>query len=333
MFGRVVETRFDSKLLAGNVLGDPTERDVIVYLPPNYEDGRFPTITLLPGFAATHRSIVSWRPWQQNTLERFDAQVAAGESKPAILVLPDCVNRWGGSQFVDSKATGPYQSYLADEVFPHIDATFRTIPGRLGRGVIGRSSGGFGALRLGMDRPDAVSVVGSHAGDAAFDISMRSMLTNAAIGFEQAGGLEQFCKDVVRGGPKGASAFDAVFVLAASAAYAADMDAPFPHCALPFDARTAELREDIWALWKAQDPLERIAGREDALRSLSLVWLDSGNRDEHGLAFAARLMADRLREIGATVEHEEYDGGHRGTSWRYETSLPRFAEALHAQAD
>ena len=135
--------------------------------------------------------------------------------RPAILVLPDCFNRWGGSQFIDSTGTGRYQTYLADEVFAFVDAEFQTIPKREARAAVGRSSGGFGALRLGMDRPDVVSVIGSHAGDAAFEVSMRPMLTSAAIAIDLAGGLQRFAEEIPVAGPQNATQFDAIFVLAA----------------------------------------------------------------------------------------------------------------------
>ena len=103
--------------------------------------------------------------------------------------------------------------------------------------------------------------------------------------------------------------------------------------ALPFDPASATLDAEVFARWSAHDPVTR-AGTPDgeaALRELALVFLDAGNRDEHGLHFAARALAERCRAAGAKVHFEEFDGGHRGTSHRYELSLPMLAGALHAQ--
>ncbi len=332
MHGTVVTTRLSSRLLRGNVLGDPADRDVLVYLPPGYDEGarRYPTVMMLPGYASTHRSIVRFNPWRPNPVERFDALVAAGTSAPALLVLPDAMTRWGGSQFLDSPATGAYQSYLADEVIPHVDATFRTVPRAEGRAVVGTSSGGFGALRLVMDRPGLFAAAGSHAGDAAFEVSMRPMLTTAAIAFDRAGSPSAFAERIGETGPLGATDFDGIFVLAAAAAYSPAPDAPPPHLELPFDPATAELRPDVWTRWLAHDPLRRVDTSADALRALRLVHIDAGDRDEHGLHFAARLLATALGRIGATVVHEEFEGGHRGTGHRYAISLPRLVGVLEA---
>lgn len=331
MHGRIERLRLEGRCLKDNPLGDPHERDVYVYVPPGADAGaRVPAVLLLPGYGSNHLSILSYSPWSKNTVERFDEQVAAGESPPAILVLPDCMTRWGGSQFIDSEGLGRYQTYLVEEVIPAVDAHFPTVPSSAARGVAGRSSGGFGALRLALDRPGVVSALATHAGDAAFEVSMRPMFTSAAIGLEQAGGLAAFAERLPQGGPRSAPEFDAAFVLAASAAYSADPSGPFPHVALPFDPASAVLRPEVFARWLAHDPLTRAGTPEGAaaLRALSLVYVDAGARDEHGLQFAARALAARCRAAGAPVHYDEFDGGHRGTSHRYELSLPMLARAL-----
>ena len=333
LFGRLAALHHPARALSGNALGDPGERTSLVYVPPG--EGRFPVVMLLPGFAATHRSMVGYRLFEPSTVERFDRQVAEGSTQPAILVLPDAMTRWGGSQFLDSPATGRYQTHLAEEVFADLDEAFPTIPTPEARAVAGRSSGGFGALRLAMDRPGVVGAVGSHAGDALFEVSMRPMLTSAAIAIDRAGGLEAFVRGVEAkrfdGGMRGTGAFDALFVLASTAAYAPDVNAPWPHCRLPMDPSSGELVPEVWEKWLAADPVTRLSqgtAARERLASLSLVQIDAGNQDEHGLQFAARRLASLLETAGAEVAYEAFDGGHRGTSWRYVETLPRLIAAL-----
>jgi enterochelin esterase-like enzyme len=327
MHGKLVRVSHESRCLRDNPLGDPHERDVYVYLPPQYDDSsRFPVVIMLAGFGSTNHSIAAWSPWKPNTVELFDRLIADGTCRPALLVLPDCFNRWGGSQFLDSTGTGRYQTYLADEIIPFVDAEFRTVPERDARAVVGRSSGGFGALRLGMDRPDVVSVLGSHAGDAAFEVSMRPMLTSAAIAFDLAGGIEAFAREIPESGPQNATQFDATFVLAAAAAYSPAE--AFPFAEPPVDPATGELRAEVWDRWLEHDPLARVGASIDAFRKMSMIYIDAGNRDEHGLHFAARLLGEALSARGLPVRYDEYEGGHRGTSWRYEVSLPQIVEAL-----
>jgi len=48
--GEIVVETFDSKVLKGNALGDPTRRDVTIYLPPNYDPSkRYPAAYAIVG--------------------------------------------------------------------------------------------------------------------------------------------------------------------------------------------------------------------------------------------------------------------------------------------
>ena len=67
---------------------------------------------------------------------------------PALLVLVDGFTRLGGSQYVDSIHNGDYATYTVRDVVGHVDARYRTIAAEGGRAVLGKSSGGFGAMHL-----------------------------------------------------------------------------------------------------------------------------------------------------------------------------------------
>jgi len=330
--GRIERLRVPGRLLVGNRLGDPAERELIVYVPSAYDGTRrFPVVMVLPGFASTNRSLLNFEVFQPNLCERFDALISRGLCSPALLVLPDAINRWGGSQYLDSPATGRYQSYLVDEIFPFVDQHFLTIPEREARAVVGKSSGGFGALRVAIDRPDAVCAVGSHAGDCAFDISMIPELRSSAIRLSRSGGLDAFVRDFPPTTGLGPGDFDTIMMIACAAAYSPDPSLPFPHARLPIDLRTGELVAEVWAEWLAHDPITRIAHDTNALRTMRLVYLDAGDRDEHGLQLGARRIADQLRARLVAFRHEEFVGGHRNTAHRYETSLPALLAVLETK--
>jgi enterochelin esterase-like enzyme len=328
--GRIEVLAIDSAALRGNVLGDPSTREVIVYLPPSYDEQasrRFPVVAILAPFAATNRSMVAWKMWEPSTFELYEQLLARGEAQEAILFSPDCVNRWGGSQFLDSPATGRYQTHV-EEALALVDARFRTISRRDARAVVGRSSGGFGALRIALDRPELFAAVGSHAGDGLFEASIRPTFTSAAIALDRARGIDGFLARIEASGPRDAGDFDAISMIATAAAYAPEPEAAFPHLALPFDPRTASAIPEVWSRFLDHDPVTRLERDPAALTSAALVWLDAGDRDEHGLQLAARRMAELLHARGARVAHEEHPGGHRGTQGRYAISLPRLIAAL-----
>jgi len=329
--GRIEPLILDSAVLAGNALGDPTRRTVPVWLPPSYDHEparRYPAIYWLAGFTSTGASLFQGGPWEPSLADRLDRLVADGRLPEVIVVAPDCFTRLGGSQYLDSSASGRYETHVCTEVIPAVDRRFRTVATREARAVGGKSSGGFGALVLGMRHPDLFAAVASHSGDGYFEVSIAQDIPKAFRTLRRHGGIAAFLRHFDAAPKKGSDDVATIMMLAMSAAYAPDPAAPHGF-ALPFDLETGAIVPAVWARFKAWDPVELIATHAQALRRLALVYLDAGTRDEWGLDLAARIMAARLRALGVAVEHEEFDDGHRGTAYRYEVSLPKLAAALH----
>ena len=63
--GTRVEFTIDSMALANNLLGDPTNRRVAVYLPEGYEtsDQEYPLFVDLVGFTGSGLAHFNWRPF------------------------------------------------------------------------------------------------------------------------------------------------------------------------------------------------------------------------------------------------------------------------------
>ena len=91
---------------------------------------------------------------------------------PAIVVLPDMWTRFGGSQYINSAGMGRYEDYLIDEMIPLVDRNYRTLPDRDHRGIMGRSSGGFGAITQAMHHPDVFGAFACHSGDLYLGIHL-----------------------------------------------------------------------------------------------------------------------------------------------------------------
>jgi enterochelin esterase family protein len=330
--GTVVVETLESRALAGNPLGDPPRRRTAIWLPPSYArdvDRRYPVIYFLAGYAGTGELLFSGTPWQPGLGDRLDRLVGSGRMGEAIVVAPDGFSRWGGAQYLDSPALGAYEAHVVREVVPAIDARFRTVAGRDGRAIAGKSSGGFGALVLAMRNPDAFSAVASHAGDMYFELSLLPDLPVAARTLRRHGGLDAFLARFEARENKEGADFTTMMVLATAGAYSPDPARPHG-VALPFDVDTGEIDWEVWRRWKAWDPVEMAAGHAAALGRMKLVFLDAGTRDEHNLDLGARILARRLRALGVAHEHEEFDGGHRGTAYRYDVSLPKLAAAIGA---
>jgi len=97
---------------------------------------------------------------------------------------------------------------------------------------------------------------------------------------------------------------------------------------LPFDLTSGALVEDVWERWLANDPVRMIPERLDALKKMSLIFLDCGTKDEWFLDVGTRWMAALMREHGLEVVHEEFDAGHMSIQYRYNRSLPAISKAL-----
>jgi enterochelin esterase family protein len=320
-----------SRVLADNPLGDPSTREVGVYLPPSYDGHkRFPLVILLPGFTGTGLQLLNRGAWQQPIDRRLEALFRDGRAREIILLLPDCFTRYGGSQYVDSPAIGRYASYLTEELLPWTDARYRTIPRREARAVIGKSSGGYGALQLGMRRNDLFCAVGSHAGDCAFELSYQRELGHTAIALERRGGIKGFLEWFGQQVQKPGHAIEVMSILCCAAAWS-PTSGPYgvgEGFELPFDRRTGALIPEVWSRWLAEDPLRMIDRHLDALRAMSAIFLDAGLHDEYNLQLGTRQISDKLRAAGIAHTHEEFDGGHMNTQYRYDRSFAVLSHAL-----
>jgi Putative esterase len=325
--GRLEVRTILSPSLENNRLGDPHERELVVYLPPSYDrsDQHYPVVCMLPGYASSSLSSIGYRLWDESTFELFERLVASGTPE-AILFTPDCMTRLGGSQYLDSTGTGAYATHV-EESLAFVESNYRALGTRDARAIVGRSSGGFGALRMALDRPHLFGAVGSHAGDALFPVSLRPDMTQVAITLDRAGGVAAFLERIERSGPRGGGDFTTLAMLAYAGAYAPAPDAAWPHIELPVDPATGQLTS-AWDRFLEHDPITRLARDPRALGDLALVYVDAGDRDEHGLQFAARELARMLDGRGSPLFHEEFEGTHRGTHARYAESLPRLLGAL-----
>src|SRR5215212_3372937 len=155
--GRLDRNVIVSDLLRDNPLGDPHERPLWVYTPPDYDESgerRYPSIYVIQGYTGHVGMWANRSAFLHPFPETADAVFARGEAPGCVVVYVDAWTAYGGSQFVDSAGTGRYHSYLCDEVVPWVDAHYRTIQAPESRAISGKSSGGFGAMITPMLRPD-----------------------------------------------------------------------------------------------------------------------------------------------------------------------------------
>jgi Uma2 family endonuclease len=115
-----------SKAIEGNLIGDPAERDVTVYLPPSYQsnpDSRFPVLYMLHGFTDTDAQWFGWEDHWINLQEVIEQSLSEGLSREMIVVmpngraLPDDGSRYevvDGELFVTPAPRLPHQAILLE---------------------------------------------------------------------------------------------------------------------------------------------------------------------------------------------------------------------------
>jgi enterochelin esterase family protein len=324
--GRVEVHPFQSRVLENNALGDPALRETPIYLPPQAGSESLPVIYMLVGFTGRPHSLLETHPWKSGVILTLDRAMATGEMPPAIVVMPNGFTRYGGSQYVNSSAVGAYEDHVVQELVPWVDATFPAREGR--RGIIGKSSGGFGALHLGMRHADLFGAVASISGDCHFEYSYATDFLPALRGLipfdgDPARFLAAFEENHELGGDGQAT----LNLLAMSACYSPNPDSPLGFD-LPIDPHTGARVSEVWERWLAFDPVCACEQHAEALRSLNLLHLEAGTTDEFHLQFGLRVLAQRLTSLNIEHCHEEFDGGHFGINERYVQLMPRLIDAI-----
>ncbi|HEY3246667.1 MAG TPA: alpha/beta hydrolase-fold protein [bacterium] len=328
MTGTVVVEPFESYVLRGNPLGDPYVRDIPVYLPPGYDaesDRRYPVIYWLHGFTGIGLSAINRALWVPTLPELMDRVIADG-APPAILVMPDGSTKYGGSQYLNSPATGRYEDHVVGELVPYIDGKYRTKASRDHRGTNGKSSGGYGALVLAMRNPDVFGGVASHSGDMYFEAGYKPFFWKAVAEIMKHGSLQKFLASFDKAPKKAPDATEALMLLVAMAqAYSANADGSYD---LPIDLQTGEIRNAVWARWLEWDPVYMAERHADGLRTMKVIYIECGSKDQWYLQYGARILHQRLSALGIAHEHQEFDDNHSSINYRYVESLRRLATAL-----
>ncbi len=319
-----------SEILRNNALGDKFVRDLYVYLPPGYEtksDQAFPVVYCLAGFTGRGKMLLNDSAFTPNMAERLDVLIAMKTIKPMIVVMPDCFTRYGGSQFINSSATGNYEDHLTSEILPFVDQNLRTINDRNSRAVAGISSGGYGAMIMAMRHADLFGLAATIAGDCYFEICYKPDFRKAfkAISGDPLNLLNKFYDEEAN---LGKFAFDGLNIIGMSACYSPNVESEYGFD-LPFDIKTGEIRKDIWEKWLKHDPVYLVENSVENLKSMKLFSIDAGKNDEFGLDIGAGILVERLKKHNIPHIHEEFDGGHFNIKYRYNRAFEIISKNIY----
>ncbi|HEV7137243.1 MAG TPA: alpha/beta fold hydrolase [Steroidobacteraceae bacterium] len=310
----VEHIKVHSAAIAGNLEGESADRDVIVFLPPGYDQDksrRYPVVYALHGF------FIGAEEWTHeiHVPQTIEGAFAKG-SRPMIVVLPDSKTIYGGSMYSSSATTGDFERFIAHDLVAYIDAHYRTIAARESRGLVGHSMGGYGAARIGMKHPE---VFGS-----------LYIMSPCCLSFAKMKPMDAATEKAVRElqSPAGSAALPWYVrpQLALAAAWSPDPKRPPLYLDLPFDNGVA--KPEILAKWSANEPLAFVDQYIDNLRRYRGIAMDVGDQDP--LRFDAGKLHGILDSYRITNSFTVYHGTHTSAvAYRFQDSvLPFFSRHL-----
>ena len=294
-----------------NKLGDPCEREVVVHIPPN-SNGPMPCIIYLAPFTGTGFARANWRAFSETLPQRHERLVNEGLMPASILVMPDTFTSLGGNQFIDSEILGDWGSWLKHDLRSELNSRYDIS----GFGLVGKSSGGYGALVRGMldDEWDAVAC---HSGDCGFELLYGLEMAATLTQISMHGGEEGFLQYVQNASKLRSDDFHTLMILAMAATYSDGT--------LPVDAN-CNFDDEKWADWKSWDPLTMIEDHQN----IPPCWIDVGNADQYNIQYGLRQLHQRMLELDIAHQWEEFVGTHSGIDHRLDLSLPWIASQIQS---
>jgi enterochelin esterase-like enzyme len=324
--GTVHRLRLDSQVLQANLLGDPTDRLIDVYVPHGHDGRGLPLLVDVVGFTAGGPAHTNWKNFGENLPERLDRLIATGQMPPVVVAFPDCFTRLGGNQYINSPVMGRWDDFLLTEAVPFVEAQFGC-GGTGRRGIFGKSSGGYGAMVHALLHPDFWSAAAVHSGDMGFELLYRHEFVSVLRALAKEPDIGKWVDAFWQARKTKDSDVHILMILAQAASFDPDPSAP---CGvrLPVTLDTCELIPERWARWMAWDPLTLVEQHGPALKALKALYIDCGDVDQYNLVYGARRMHKRLAAMGVPHVYEEFDDDHTAVDYRMDVSLPILAKAL-----
>lgn len=296
---RLLTRELTSKNLANTRIATNPTRQLVVYLPPDYDTAshRYPVIYFLPNPLENFRSIFD----TQNAQSVFDHAINSGVIRPFILVAVDMTTPFGSTWYVNSPVTGNWEDFVVRDLVPYVDANFRTLPSRDARGIAGHFMGGYGALRFGMKHPEvfgtvyAMHPVGTGSGVQIMDARPDWNLLSTAKS------LDDVKKDI----------FSTIFT-SIYQAHLPDPARPPLYIDLPAKRENGQLVIDPALTARLRDSfllesmVAEYADNLKSLRALKFDWSRADTNWDH--VYSNQAFTHKLNEFGIIHEAEEFNG-------------------------
>ncbi len=145
--------------VASEILG--TDRPLLVYLPPGYDEkgAPYPVLYALHGYASRTQT------WANLLIEPLERAIKAGTIEPVVVVMPDFSVSGNGADdpatwfddrsgsFYTNSNLGRFEDHFFDEIVPLVSSSINVRTDPEGVVLMGSSMGGYGVLYYGVTHP------------------------------------------------------------------------------------------------------------------------------------------------------------------------------------
>ena len=329
--GQIRRWVFDSPHLE-NRLGDPTLREVLTHIAPEgvaaiEAGGTLPVLIYLAPFTSSGPARAGWKAFGESLFQRHERLVQSGQMKPAILVMPDTFTSLGGNQFVDSPVLGNWSTWLSEALKPTLEAKYAT-NGNFA--LVGKSSGGYGAVVNAMLKPGAWQGIACHSGDMGFETMFMPTFAETLTHVAKYGTAADYVAHVQEAARLSGPDFHTLMICAMAASYdprKPTQDNPLG-IELPVDATTADIIDEAWREWLKFDPIEMIGDHHKNLQELDALFIDCGGQDQYHIQYGSRKFVNLLSSYNVEHVWDEFPGTHSGIDHRLDLSFAYLTEKL-----
>lgn len=295
--GTVVNTSFFSPAVG-------QEKSVQVYLPEGYQpqgSGRYPVIYYFHGAGPLlgHNEFPT-------LVATLDEMIATCQIKPVIVVRPDGFSApYPASFYTSSVLYGDLEGYMSTDLIAWTDASYRTIPSRMKRALMGHSMGGYGALMYYGQHPDLYCCA---AGVCASGLDLPTMLAINVYGV-----LAELQAMGQQGPPwvytPGAGFANAV-LFSMSGAFSPNLANPPFYVDLPLDPY-ANVVPEVWELWMQHNMPNLVQDlASPPWRKDGRIYFDAGTQDQFYILPSSGAFACSLDAMGMDYDFQVFEGGH-----------------------
>ena len=172
------DARAEKVQIASAALG--ITKEFYVYTPPGYAQSpgrRYPVLYLFRGHEKEWiNKFEDGSRGGKNVIDVYEQLLAAGQVGPMILVFPGISSTDNSvpgmltnfkAPHLTTKAgvgTGRFHDYFVQDLIGHVDANYRTVASKAGRGVDGFSLGGFMSAKIAAQHPELFGTAGAFDG-------------------------------------------------------------------------------------------------------------------------------------------------------------------------